>query len=177
MSILDASNASQGVVFTLVTDQFDFASQDPNGVNSATAYSWLTSASHDIQTRGTGMDFTDPTPDFGNVTEIDLDLGDNGTVDVGLRNITGLTGGGNVTAARLGVITDGVVDLFDELMSFDDDMIGSDFNDTFKAGGGDDIIAVFRERHDFKPGDKIRLKPDPRLAHLFDEPSGKRLNA
>jgi multiple sugar transport system ATP-binding protein len=43
--------------------------------------------------------------------------------------------------------------------------------------GGDDIIAVFRERYDFKPGDKIRLKPDPRLAHLFDEPSGKRLNA
>src|SRR6266705_2006247 len=40
--------------------------------------------------------------------------------------------------------------------------------------GGDDIIAVFRERHDFKPGDKIRLKPDPRLAHLFDEPSGRR---
>ena len=43
--------------------------------------------------------------------------------------------------------------------------------------GGDDVIAVFRERHDFKPGDKIRLKPDPRLAHLFDEPSGRRLNA
>jgi multiple sugar transport system ATP-binding protein len=43
--------------------------------------------------------------------------------------------------------------------------------------GGDDIIAVFRERHHFKPGDKIRLRPDPRLAHLFDEPSGKRLNA
>jgi multiple sugar transport system ATP-binding protein len=43
--------------------------------------------------------------------------------------------------------------------------------------GGDDIVAVFRERHDFKPGDKIRLKPNPRLAHLFDEPSGRRLNA
>ena len=28
--------------------------------------------------------------------------------------------------------------------------------------GGEDIIAVFRERHQFKPGDKIRLKPDPR---------------
>ena len=27
--------------------------------------------------------------------------------------------------------------------------------------GGEDIIAVFRERHKFKPGDKIRLKPDP----------------
>ena len=39
------------------------------------------------------------------------------------------------------------------------------------------VIAVFRERHRFKPGDKIRLKPDPRLVHLFDEPTGQRLNA
>src|SRR6266511_2546805 len=43
--------------------------------------------------------------------------------------------------------------------------------------GGDDVIAVFRERYDFKPGDKIRLKPDPRLVHLFDAPSGQRLTA
>jgi multiple sugar transport system ATP-binding protein len=43
--------------------------------------------------------------------------------------------------------------------------------------GGEDIIAVFRERLKCKPGDKIRLKPDPRLVHLFDEPTGKRLNA
>jgi multiple sugar transport system ATP-binding protein len=43
--------------------------------------------------------------------------------------------------------------------------------------GGEDIIAVFRERHTFKPGDKIRLKPDPRLVHLFDEPTGQRLDA
>jgi multiple sugar transport system ATP-binding protein len=42
--------------------------------------------------------------------------------------------------------------------------------------GGEDIIAVFRERLKFKPGDKVRLKPDPRLVHLFDEPTGKRLN-
>src|SRR6266849_3828178 len=41
----------------------------------------------------------------------------------------------------------------------------------------EDIVAVFRERHQFKPGDKIRLKPDPRLVHLFDAESGKRLNA
>src|SRR5205809_873185 len=38
--------------------------------------------------------------------------------------------------------------------------------------GNEDIIAVFRERHDFKPGDKIRLKPDPRLAHLVDARTG-----
>jgi multiple sugar transport system ATP-binding protein len=42
---------------------------------------------------------------------------------------------------------------------------------------GSDIIAVFRERHQFKPGDKIRLKPDPRLVHLFDEQSGKRMTS
>jgi len=41
--------------------------------------------------------------------------------------------------------------------------------------GQQDIIAVFRERHQFKPGDKIRLKPDPKLAHLFDAGSGQRL--
>ena len=43
--------------------------------------------------------------------------------------------------------------------------------------GGADIIAVFRERHQFKPGDKIRLKPDPQLVHLFDEATGQRLTA
>jgi multiple sugar transport system ATP-binding protein len=43
--------------------------------------------------------------------------------------------------------------------------------------GGAEIIAVFRERHAFKPGEKIRLRPDPALVHLFDAPTGKRLNA
>jgi multiple sugar transport system ATP-binding protein len=43
--------------------------------------------------------------------------------------------------------------------------------------GGEDIIAVFRERHQFRPGDRIRLKPDPRFVHLFDAPTGKKLNA
>jgi multiple sugar transport system ATP-binding protein len=41
--------------------------------------------------------------------------------------------------------------------------------------GGQDIIAAFRERHPFKPGETIRLKPDPRLVHLFDETTGQRL--
>jgi len=43
--------------------------------------------------------------------------------------------------------------------------------------GDDEVVAVFRERHQFKPGDKIRLLPDPRLVHLFDETTGKRLSA
>jgi len=41
--------------------------------------------------------------------------------------------------------------------------------------GGEDVIAVFRERHQFKPGDKIRLKPNPGLVHLFDEATGQRI--
>jgi multiple sugar transport system ATP-binding protein len=41
--------------------------------------------------------------------------------------------------------------------------------------GGEDIIAVFRERHQFKPGDKIRLKPNPGLVHLFDDATGQRI--
>jgi multiple sugar transport system ATP-binding protein len=41
--------------------------------------------------------------------------------------------------------------------------------------GGEEVTAVFRERHQFKPGEMIRLKPDPRLVHLFDEATGTRL--
>jgi multiple sugar transport system ATP-binding protein len=39
------------------------------------------------------------------------------------------------------------------------------------------VIAVFRERYTFKPGETIRLKPDPGLIHLFDGSTGQRLNA
>ena len=41
--------------------------------------------------------------------------------------------------------------------------------------GGVDVTAVFRERHRFKPDDKIRLKANPALVHLFDAASGQRL--
>ncbi len=38
----------------------------------------------------------------------------------------------------------------------------------FAKLGGEEVVAVFRERHKFEPGDKVRLKPDPALVHLFD---------
>ncbi len=47
----------------------------------------------------------------------------------------------------------------------------------FAKLGGEQVVAVFRERHQFNPGDKVRLKPNPSLVHLFDETTGKRLNA
>jgi multiple sugar transport system ATP-binding protein len=43
--------------------------------------------------------------------------------------------------------------------------------------GGQQVIAVFRERHQFNPGDRVRLKPNPTLVHLFDDTTGKRLNS
>ena len=42
---------------------------------------------------------------------------------------------------------------------------------------GVEVTSVFRERHDFKPGETIRLKPDAARAHLFDAASGMRLAA
>jgi multiple sugar transport system ATP-binding protein len=47
----------------------------------------------------------------------------------------------------------------------------------FAKLGGEEVVAVFRERHQFNPGDKIRLKPDQRVVHLFDDATGQRLNA
>ncbi|WP_135450617.1 ABC transporter ATP-binding protein [Tabrizicola caldifontis] len=37
------------------------------------------------------------------------------------------------------------------------------------------LCAVFNERHDFRPGQVIRLTWSPRQAHLFDEASGQRM--
>ena len=45
----------------------------------------------------------------------------------------------------------------------------------FAKFAGTELTAVFRERHRFTPGDRIRLKPQ--LVHLFDDVTGKRLNA
>ncbi len=45
----------------------------------------------------------------------------------------------------------------------------------FAKLGGEQVVAVFRERHQFSPGDKVRLKPDPSVTHLFDGATGKRL--
>ena len=47
----------------------------------------------------------------------------------------------------------------------------------FAKLGGEEVVAVFRERHQFNPGEKVRLKPNAGLVHLFDEATGKRLNA
>ena len=47
----------------------------------------------------------------------------------------------------------------------------------FSKIAGVEVTTVFRERHEFKPGERIRLKPDATRAHLFDAASGMRLVA
>ena len=41
--------------------------------------------------------------------------------------------------------------------------------------GGQEIVAVFRERHAFAPGQRIRLRPQAGCVHLFDSSSGQRI--
>jgi multiple sugar transport system ATP-binding protein len=45
----------------------------------------------------------------------------------------------------------------------------------FAKFGETELTAVFRERHDFKAGDSVRLMPDHERTHLFDAASGKSL--
>ena len=47
----------------------------------------------------------------------------------------------------------------------------------FSKISGVEVTSVFRERHAFRPGETIHLRPDPARAHLFDASSGKRLAA
>ncbi|RDI61108.1 ABC transporter ATP-binding protein [Microvirga subterranea] len=42
--------------------------------------------------------------------------------------------------------------------------------------GGREISCVFRERIAAKPGETIRVAPDPALVHLFDKETGRRIN-
>jgi multiple sugar transport system ATP-binding protein len=41
--------------------------------------------------------------------------------------------------------------------------------------GESEIVAVFRERHQFEPGQTVHLRPRPEHAHLFDGASGARV--
>ncbi len=45
----------------------------------------------------------------------------------------------------------------------------------FVRSDGQDMIAIFRDRVMAKPGETIRIAPDPALVHLFDQQTGRRL--
>ncbi|GMG84620.1 sn-glycerol-3-phosphate ABC transporter ATP-binding protein UgpC [Paralimibaculum aggregatum] len=43
--------------------------------------------------------------------------------------------------------------------------------------GGDEVVAVFRERHQPAPGTRLSLAPDPAQIHVFDAETGRTLRA
>jgi multiple sugar transport system ATP-binding protein len=45
----------------------------------------------------------------------------------------------------------------------------------FVEMAGTQVTAVFTDRHDFQPGDRIALKPRPEAIHLFDADTGRHL--
>jgi multiple sugar transport system ATP-binding protein len=45
----------------------------------------------------------------------------------------------------------------------------------FTHMAGQEVAVVFKERHKFRPGDKINLTPHPGTIHLFDEATGDRI--
>jgi len=52
---------------------------------------------------------------------------------------------------------------------------GSETHVVLRAAG-QEIIAVFQDRHAFRPGDVIRLKPRSDMVHMFDAETGLRLD-
>ena len=51
---------------------------------------------------------------------------------------------------------------------------GSETMVVFRVAGSE-IVSVFRERHEFTPGETVRLRPRADQVHLFDVQSGKRV--
>ncbi|MDX8481668.1 sn-glycerol-3-phosphate ABC transporter ATP-binding protein UgpC [Mesorhizobium sp. VK24D] len=54
---------------------------------------------------------------------------------------------------------------------------GSEVQIIGRTAGGEDIVANFRERHSFAPGDAIRLSVEPGPIHLFHGETGQRIEA
>jgi multiple sugar transport system ATP-binding protein len=54
---------------------------------------------------------------------------------------------------------------------------GSEIQVIGRTEGGEEIVANFRERHAFEPGETIRLSAEPNLIHLFHGDTGQRLNS
>jgi len=98
---------------------------------------------------------------------------ENGKVNVGAQHYEGPTGSAKVNIGvrpeHLTLSNDGLpmtVKVVEPTGS--ETMVFLDFE-------GQDVVAVFRDRHDFEPGLTIHLQPDPAHLHVFDANTGKRL--
>ncbi|MFK7746224.1 MAG: ABC transporter ATP-binding protein [Roseobacter sp.] len=96
-----------------------------------------------------------------------------GRITVDGQSYAGPAGDGDI---HLGVRPEHLV-LADEGLEMEVKVVEPTGSETmvFLKFQGQDITAVFRERHAFAPGQKIKLAPDPDHLHCFDAATGQRL--
>jgi len=98
---------------------------------------------------------------------------ENGKVTVGSQQLEGPAGSGSV---KLGVRPEHLA-LSDEGLPMTVKVVEPTGSETmvFLDFDGQDVVAVFRERHSFDTGQTIHLQPDPSHLHFFDQNNGHRL--
>ncbi len=142
MTIVNASGATEAVVFIAGSNQIEFDFRD-FAINSSTQYSWITTGGDDVQVTGSGIDSAGNPPAFGLATAIDIDLSNNGFANPDVE-ITGITRPGAFglvfSTARLSALATSAVAFFNEIMALNDTVTGSAFADTLKGGGGADTL-------------------------------------
>ena len=95
-----------------------------------------------------------------------------GTLTVGEQQFKGPSGAAN---AMLGVRPEHLI-LSDDGLPMEVKVVEPTGSETmvFLTFEGQDVTAVFRERHNFMSGETIKLKPDPNHLHVFDAKTGER---
>ncbi|WP_424933884.1 calcium-binding protein [Amaricoccus macauensis] len=139
MTSVNASNSTEGVSFAI--GNYAFFRQD--FALSSSEYSWIDRQGHDISAHGSFIDTEGAPPSSGFITEIEIDLSNNdfSDPDVLITDITADDGFGGLLSARLADLTSSDAGaFFNELMTFNDDITGSAYSDTMKAGGGADEL-------------------------------------
>ncbi len=98
---------------------------------------------------------------------------ENGRIMLGDHGFEGPDGSGEV---RLGIRPEHLL-LSEDGLPMEVKVVEPTGSETmvFLRHNGQDVTAVFRERHDFSPGSVVKVAPDPAHIHCFDAGTGKRL--
>ena len=98
---------------------------------------------------------------------------ENGRIMLGDHGFEGPDGSGEV---RLGIRPEHLL-LSEDGLPMEVKVVEPTGSETmvFLRHKGQDVTAVFRERHDFSPGSVVKVAPDPAHIHCFDASTGKRL--
>ena len=98
---------------------------------------------------------------------------ENGRIMLGDHGFEGPDGSGEV---RLGIRPEHLL-LSEDGLPMEVKVVEPTGSETmvFLRHKGQDVTAVFRERHDFSPGSVVKVAPDPSHIHCFDASTGKRL--